>query len=134
MRNRRTRRSHGSLAIIVDKENYLLELSRYVVLNPVRAHVAEKPEDWKWSSYQATAGLETAPEFLTTEWLLSQFGDRKKRAEDRYRKFVIEGFAGESPWKELNGQIYLGDKEFIRQIKTASSEPSRRDTQKPVPR
>jgi putative transposase len=106
-------------AIIVDKESYLLELSRYVVLNPVRAHVTEKPEDWKWSSYQATAGLDTPPEFLTTEWLLSQFGDRKKRAEDRYRKFVIEGIAGGSPWKELNGQIYLGDKEFIRQIKTA---------------
>ena len=108
-------------AIIVDKDSYLLELSRYVVLNPVRAHVTEKPEEWKWSSYRATAGVDTSPEFLTTEWLLSQFGDRKKRAEDRYKKFVIEGITGESPWKDLAGQIFLGDKEFIRQIKTTPS-------------
>ncbi len=45
-------------AILVQKDNYLLELCRYVVLNPVRAGVVGKPEDWRWSSYQATAGLE----------------------------------------------------------------------------
>jgi REP element-mobilizing transposase RayT len=44
-------------AILVDKDNYLLELSRYVVLNPVRARLAKLPEHWKWSSYGATAGV-----------------------------------------------------------------------------
>ena len=90
-----------------------------LIANPFRAHVVEKPEEWKWSSCRAAAGIDAPPEFLTTEWLLSQFGNQKKRAEDRHRKFVIEGIAGESLWKELNGQIFLGDKEFIRRIKTA---------------
>jgi putative transposase len=45
-------------AIIVDRDAYLLEVCRYVVLNPVRAHAVEKIEDWKWSSYRATASLD----------------------------------------------------------------------------
>ena len=50
-------------AIIVDKDSYLLELCRYVALNPVRAHVVEEPEDFRWSSYRATAGIDKAPSF-----------------------------------------------------------------------
>jgi len=73
-----------------------------LIANPFRAHVVEKPEEWKWSSCRAAAGIDAPPEFLTTEWLLSQFGNQKKRAEDRRRKFVIEGIAGESLWKEQN--------------------------------
>jgi hypothetical protein len=45
----------------VEKENYLLELCRYVVLNPVRAGMVQKPNEWKWSSYEATAGVKTVP-------------------------------------------------------------------------
>ncbi len=44
-------------AIIVQKEAYLLELARYVVLNPVRAGMVGTPDQWPWSSYRATAGL-----------------------------------------------------------------------------
>jgi hypothetical protein len=51
--------------------------------------------------------------------IAAQFGERKKQAQARYRKFVIEGIAGESPWKDLNAQIFPGDKDFIRRIKTA---------------
>jgi len=51
-------------AILVDKESYLLELSRYVVLNPVRAKIISKPEEWKWSSYRCTAGIKKAPVFF----------------------------------------------------------------------
>jgi hypothetical protein len=58
-------------AIIVDKDSYLLEPCRYVVLNPIRAYRGEKPEAWKWSSYGATAGVAEAGSFLTTDWLLS---------------------------------------------------------------
>ncbi len=68
-------------AIIVNRDSYLLELSRYVVLNPVRAHIAEKPEEWKWSSYRATAGVDTSPQFLTTEWLL--FSIRRSKETGR---------------------------------------------------
>ena len=62
-------------SILVEKESYLLELCRYIVLNPVKAEMVNAPEDWAWSSYRATAGLTTAPEFLNTSWVLGQFAD-----------------------------------------------------------
>jgi REP element-mobilizing transposase RayT len=52
-------------AILVDKDNYLLELCRYVVLNPVRTKMVKNPKDWRWSSYQATTGYKGIP-CLTT--------------------------------------------------------------------
>ena len=64
-------------AIVVQKENYLLELCRYVVLNPVRAGVVKKIEAWRWSSYQPTAGIGKPPEYLTTDWILGLFGSPK---------------------------------------------------------
>ncbi len=104
-------------AIIVDRDPYLLELCRYVVLNPVRAHAAEKTEDWKWSSYRATAGIDDVPPFLTTDRLLAQFSTTRKRAFELYRMFVAEGISGTSPWEELKGQVYLGDEHFMKKVK-----------------
>ena len=104
-------------AIIVDRDAYLLELCRYVVLNPVRAHAIEKTEDWKWSSYRATAGIDDVPRFLTADRLLAQFSTRRKRACELYRRFVTEGISGTSPWEELKGQIYLGDGRFMEKVK-----------------
>lgn len=68
-------------AIVVERESYLLELARYVVLNPVRARLTRKPETYAWSSYRATAGLTPVPPYLTVEWLLSQFGRQRAAAE-----------------------------------------------------
>ena len=102
-------------AILVEKETYLLELARYIVLNPVRAKMVKKPEEWKWSSYRATAGLSSAPSFLTVDWILSQFHNERKKAQRLYREFVSEG-VGKSPWDELRGQIYLGSAGFIENI------------------
>lgn len=47
-------------AILVQKESYLLEVSRYIVLNPVRARMVRSAGDWAWSSYRATAGRTSA--------------------------------------------------------------------------
>ena len=47
-------------AILVEKETYLLELSRYVVLNPIRARIIKNMDEWEWSSYRATIGKATA--------------------------------------------------------------------------
>jgi len=104
-------------AILVQKDSYLLELNRYVVLNPVRAKMIEDPEDWKWSSYPATAGLKKVPDYLITDWLLQQFGRDRKTAQGQYKEFVREGIRKVSPWKELQGQILLGDKKFIEDFK-----------------
>jgi putative transposase len=100
-------------AILVEKESYLLELCRYVVLNPVRARLVPRPEKWKWSSYSATAGLERSPDFLTVTWLLSQFSSKRKEAQQQYREFVLDGMQKESPWQSLTGQIFLGSIGFL---------------------
>jgi hypothetical protein len=100
-------------AILVDKESYLLELSRYVVLNPVRAKMISKPEEWKWSSYLYTAGIKKEPVFLTTDWIVGHFSRKKAEAQMLYRRFVKEGINASSPWQELRGQILLGEKNFI---------------------
>ena len=99
-------------AIVVDKENYFLELCRYVVLNPVRAKMVQRPEDWKWSSYQVTVGKLTAPEWLAVEKVVSLFSGQRAN----YRKFVAEGMAKPSVWEGLKGQIYLGGEDFLRRM------------------
>ncbi len=104
-------------AILVEKESYLLELCRYVVLNPVRAGAAERPEDWKWSSYRATAGIRKAVSSLTVDWILGQFGDNRWQAVCRYKEFIVAGLKEKSPWKDLKGQILLGGEGFITKFK-----------------
>lgn len=78
-------------AILVEKERYLLELARYVVLNPVRSGLAVKPEDWPWSSYRSSVGLEAVPSCLDTDWLLHAFSDQRQQAQAQYRRFVADG-------------------------------------------
>ena len=100
-------------AIVVEKESYLLELCRYVVLNPVRAGKTETPEQWRWSSYRFTAGMKTPPDYLTTDWILGLFHPKKREAQKLYRKFVRAGIGLQSPWEELRGQILLGEDNFV---------------------
>lgn len=116
-------------AIIVDRDSYLLELVRYVALNPVRASMVKDPKDWMWSSYRPTAGLTDAPSFLSTDWVLAQFGTQGKRARKLYTIFVQEGVTRESPWKDLKGQIFLGDRSFIDRLGS-----SLQDAVKEIPR
>ncbi len=103
-------------AILVEKEAYLLELCRYVVLNPVRARVVTDPGRWSWSSYNATAGRSEKPAWLTTEWVLAQFGQRRTKAQQAYQRFVREGIRAPSPWEQLRGQIYLGSETFCERM------------------
>jgi REP element-mobilizing transposase RayT len=119
--NRRHRRVGHVLqgrfkAILVDKDSYLLELGRYIVLNPVRAKMVKHPKHYAWSSYRATAGLSNPPAFLTREWLLSQFGHHRKTTEARYRVFVAQGTGQPSPWDTLTGQILLGSESFVKKM------------------
>ncbi len=108
-------------AVVVDKDAYLLELSRYIDLNPVRAHLALSLEEWKWSSYQTLAGLGDVPLWLTTDWVLREFSDERERAQVLYRDFVEKGITVESIWKQLKGQVFLGEKAFIERTKSAQA-------------
>lgn len=104
-------------AILVDREGYLLELCRYVVLNPVRAGVVPEPGAYRWSSFRATAGLEPAPRLLATDWILEQFGQARREAQRGYRDFVAAGLGRPSPWCGLKGQILLGGERFVERLR-----------------
>ena len=101
----------------MQKESYLLELCRYVVLNPVRAGSVSHPEEWKWSSYVATMGMTKKPKFLYSDWILAQFGHDIATARKAYRDFVITGIKKESPWKDLKGRTFFRQRKFYRRSK-----------------
>jgi len=103
-------------SILVDEDSYLLELSRYIVLNPVRAGMTRRVDQCKWSSYLAMVGEVAAPGWLASDYLLSQFSVQRKTAIRRYREFVQDGLRRDSIWAQLNNQIYLGDQNFIDRL------------------
>ena len=96
--------------ILVERESHLLELARYVVLNPVRAGMVAAAEDYPWSSLRATVGLSPVPSWLTPGGLLARFGSRS-----RYLEFVREGVGARSPWTALRGAL-LGSEEFVESL------------------
>ncbi|TLS77970.1 transposase [Mariprofundus erugo] len=98
-------------SIVVDKGTYLLELSRYIPLNPVRAGMVKAPADYVWSSYRRTVGLEASPSWLATGLLLNHFD-----GVSHYERFVAEGMESVSPWDEVQGQIWLGNGEFREEM------------------
>jgi hypothetical protein len=99
-------------AILVQKESHFLEVCRYVVLNPVRARAVRLPEEWRWSSYQATAGRGARQPCLTIEEILSQFEQRHGPAQQKYREFVRDGMGRGSLWDDLKGQSVLGGRDL----------------------
>ncbi|MFT5116364.1 MAG: putative transposase [Parasphingorhabdus sp.] len=103
-------------SILVDKDSYLLEVGRYIVLNPVRAKMVRSVRDWPWSSYRATIGLSPALKCLSTDWFLSNFAKRKSIAIEKYKLFVREGIKGPPLWDKLKQQILLGSDAFIEQM------------------
>ena len=103
-------------AILVEREAYLLELCRYVVLNPVRAGMVRSAREWPWSSYRATAGQAASAAWLTTAWVLGHFGRTRKGAEAAYREFVSAGRGQESIWAHLHQQVFLGSYGFITRM------------------
>jgi len=101
-------------AILVQKERYLLELARYIVLNPVRAQAVAALEDWRWSSHHYIVGDDkNLPVWLERDWLLSQFGKIRAEAVPAYREFVLAGANAPSPLAATRHHILLGDDAFL---------------------
>ena len=96
-------------APLVEKETHLLEVSRYIVLNPARNKRMKtaSPADFRWSSYRATAGLENTPAFLTTKWILGRFGKNEAECRKSYRKFVMAGLGGPLDYEEKS-RMWVG--------------------------
>jgi REP element-mobilizing transposase RayT len=106
---------------LVDGEPYLLEVARYIVLNPVRARMVETPGEWRWSSYRATGGLAAVPPWLDPGPILDVFhSDDWNVAMHGYRDFVAAAIGRDaSPWEELVAGTFLGGKEFLQRMETA---------------
>ncbi|MBX3332172.1 MAG: transposase [Nitrospira sp.] len=104
-------------AILIQKESHLLEVCRYVVLNPVRAKAVERVAQWKWSSYRGTVGLAKTPPWLAVDWVLRQFGQRRPQATSHYRRFVREGMGRPSIWEGVHAQVLLGEEEFVEKLR-----------------
>lgn len=109
-------------AVIVQKDAYLLELIRYIVLNPVRAKIAKNAQNYAWSSYHATIGLKNKPALLNVLWVLSQFNKTREKAIKEFTEFVNEKDVAK-PWDSLKGQIYLGKEVFIENLEKNTPSP-----------
>ena len=112
-------------AILVDGDAYLLEVCRYVDLNPVRANMVAHPADWPWSSYRAHVGSQLPQAWLDTPAVHGYLLGREvstsrdaKRAALRYEKLVEQG-KDVRLWDDaLKQQIFLGDEAFIHRMQT----------------
>ena len=116
-------------AFLIEKEAYFAEVLRYVVLNPVRAHMVERPEEHKWSSYRATAGYETAPAWLDLQSALEFFHPDRDQAQADYKEFVCAKIASDDClWDNLTNRIFLGTDDWTRKMrKTVETKPRSTD-------
>jgi len=105
-------------AILVDAESYLLELVRYIHLNPVRAKLVKRPEDYDWSGHKSYIGKKRES-WLTEEWVLGQFSEHSGKSIERYKDFIAEGI-GEEYRREFHygskGGRILGEDSFIEEV------------------
>jgi REP element-mobilizing transposase RayT len=121
--NRRHRRCGHLLqgrfgAQLVDRDAYLWEVCRYIVLNPVRAGLVAHPRQWRWSSFRATAGETIAPGFLTVDWVQT-LGGAKARGEalERYTAFIEAGIGEtEASLDRFRSKVALGDDAFVARL------------------
>ncbi len=105
--------------IVIDKDSYLIPLSRYVHLNPVRARLVERPEQYRWSSYSGYIGRGKEYEWVEYSWILSQFGSGRLGAKRRYKEYAEEALRKkiENPLKSVHSQAILGGEEFVKRIR-----------------
>ena len=111
-------------ALFIDADSYLLELVRYIHLNPVRAAVTALPDDYPWSSHRAYMNREVIP-WLTIEWVVTLLGSDAGSAVQQYGQFVLDGI-GEQRRNEFHtgtceGRI-LGDDVFADEALTRADE------------
>lgn len=116
-------------AVLVDADSYLLELIRYIHLNPVRAGIVKEPQEYPWSGHRAYLGREVIP-WLTTDWVLSQFSKRESLARSAYERFIEDG-KKEGHQKQYSMGLgtdhrILGDDEFIERVLDQKDKKPRR--------
>lgn len=135
--NRRHKRS-GHLfqgrfkAFLIQRDAYFTEVCRYVVLNPVRANMVGRPQDYPWSSYCGTAGIGDPHRWLDLEASLEPFGGANELAQLRYRQFVLNSIGSEDLlWQKLINGVYLGTEEWAAGEIRAQAESKLRSSDHP---
>jgi len=109
---------------LVDKETYLLEVARYILLNPVRSGLCEEPGLWPWSSYRATAGRAPVPGRLVVERLIREFGEGKN-AYDRFVTYIRAGISEPDPAETERLAFCVGGERFVSSVARLSGTVSR---------
>lgn len=105
-------------SILIEKERHLQEVLRYVVLNPVRAGIVTRPEDYLWSSFRSTAGLDPAQPWLDTDAILGLFDPDPESARRMYQEFVLARMnRSESLWDEVINGMYFGGAEWAKRMR-----------------
>jgi REP-associated tyrosine transposase len=110
-------------AILVDKDSYLVELSRYIHLNPVRVGEVTDPARFRWSSAAAYVGRRGEPPWLTVAEVLRRFGQRRGVAQSAYRQFLLDGIRQKAaaPWNAVVGQLLLGETRWVARMRRRAS-------------
>ena len=122
-------KTHGHLfqgrfkAILCDKDTYLLELSAYIHLNPVRAGLVKDPSDYVWGSYR-TYFKPHSEDLVDTAYLLGQFSSNAEVARNRYRRFVEDRLdqGHRDDFYAVKEQRLLGDENFVERIHRTAKE------------
>jgi putative transposase len=121
--NRRHKRS-GHLfqgrfdSCLIEKATYFTQVLRYVVLNPVRARMVSRPEDYPWSSFRATSGLESGPSWLDLDSALALYGPDRSSASAAYGRFVVAHLDhDESLWDNVRYGVFLGSDPWMVQMR-----------------
>jgi REP element-mobilizing transposase RayT len=105
-------------AILIEADEYAIELLRYIHLNPVRVGMVGKPEEYQWSSHRSYIGQNKVTDWLKTEFILGYFGRKAADAKNKYRKFIEDLLDREydSPLKATVASTVLGSEDFVREI------------------
>ena len=106
-------------AILVEREGHYAEISRYVHLNPVRAGLARRPEEYEWSSFRGYYREKWAVDWVNYSRVLGEYGSDAQQARRAYRKFVDEGLQGqvEPPWRDVVHGLILGSERFVAKVR-----------------
>jgi putative transposase len=105
-------------AFLIEKNSYLLTVSRYIHLNPVKAHLVDRPEEHFWSSYRNYIGRGKRHSWVTCSMVLGQMSPDPSQAKKLYRKFVEDGlYLDENPFDSLKAGLVLGSEAFLEDLK-----------------
>jgi len=103
-------------SILIDEDNYAVQLTTYIHLNPVRARVVKKPEQYIWSSHLDYLGKKKSLDNMNNDFVLKQFNRDNKKAREKYVSFIRENIDMENPIIETYKSIAIGNKKYLKKI------------------